>query len=267
MNIALIAISFLSGMLTVFSPCALPILPLVLKSATTGTATLDTITGDDDGKWSMFFHKILLKYKRSFVIVTSLAGSVFVFTVLLKTTLIFVGLPDAFWPVLSGLLITLLGVASAFPKLWTAVSVKLRLSTWSSGQLDRNARKQSTVGELLTGLALGPVFTSCSPTYAFILGIVLIEKRVVPGTVYLAVYIIGLATVLIMISIFGATIVGKFGKIADENGVTRRLFGVLFIIIGIAIMFGWDKSLEAYLISNGGTGFGGFENHLLKYVR
>lgn len=266
MNIALIAISFLSGMLTVFSPCALPILPLVLRSATTGTPTPDTNRAGDD-KEATVCRKIFRKYKRSFVIVSSLAISVFVFTVLLKTTLIFVGLPDAFWPVLSGLLITLLGVASAFPKLWTAVSVKLRLSTWSSEQLDRNARKHSVIGELLTGFALGPVFTSCSPTYAFILGIVLIERKLVSGAIYLAAYIIGLAAVLIMISIFGAKAVGKFGRISDEDGLVRRLFGVLFIIIGISIIFGWDKSLEAYLISNGGTGFGGLENHLLKHVR
>ena len=58
------------------------------------------------------------------------------------------------------------------------------------------------------GFALGPVFSSCSPTYALILAIIL-PAGFVFGTIALISYILGLAFILLLIAAFGQKLIKK----------------------------------------------------------
>ncbi len=87
----------------------------------------------------------------------------------------------------------------------------------------------------MTGAALGPVFSTCSPTYAFLLATVF-PVSLLAGIGYTFVYAAGLALMLTLIAVGGRSIIAKVRFIADERGIFKRVLGVIFVLIGLAII-------------------------------
>jgi cytochrome c-type biogenesis protein len=145
----LLVVSLLAGVLTVAAPCVLPLLPVIVGGA--------IVADDADARRARW---------RPFVIAASLAVSVIVFTLLLKATTALLGIPTQVWQVISGVIVILLGINLLFPSVWERVSTRLGLGDRSNRALDASVQRQSVGGDILTGAALGPVFSSCSPTYA-----------------------------------------------------------------------------------------------------
>lgn len=232
--IELIIVSFIAGLLTVAAPCILPLLPVIV-----GGGMLHGISTAE--------RKSL---KHPLVIVLSLAVSVFVFSLLLKATTLFLGIPTAVWSIISGTVVILLGVTLLFPSLWE----KLMISTgWQAGANRLMAKSQKSDGitkDILLGAALGPVFNSCSPTYALIVAVVL-PASFVAGTIYLLAYSLGLAAILLLITLFGRVFVNKLKWLSNPNGLFKRVVAILFIIVGAAVLFGIDKKVQTYVLENG----------------
>jgi len=152
----LIVVSLLAGVLTVAAPCVLPLLPVIV-----GGSIVAEGADARRARW------------RPFVIAASLAVSVIVFTLLLKATTALLGVPTQVWQVISGVIVILLGINLLAPSLWERASTRLGLGDRSNRALDASVQRQSVGGDILTGAALGPVFSSCSPTYALIVATVL----------------------------------------------------------------------------------------------
>lgn len=102
----------------------------------------------------------------------------------------------------------------------------------------------------MTGLALGPVFSSCNPTYAFVVASVL-TTSFAEGLIYLIAYAIGLAGVLLVISYFGQSLIKKLGWLQDPKSKFKKAVGLIFIIVGLAVASGYDKKLETVIIDQG----------------
>jgi cytochrome c-type biogenesis protein len=229
----LLLVSFLAGALTVLAPCILPLLPVIIG----GNAASRT-----DTKSYLF--------RRALVITASLAVSVVVFSLLLKATTALLGVPQQFWQLLSGAIVLLIGIYFLFPELWLRFMLTSGFSTKSNDVLYGRSARKGMGGAVLTGAALGPVFTSCSPTYALILATVL-PATFVAGFFYLVAYAVGMSSVLLLVSYFGARLTKRLGWTLDESGVFRRTLGVVFVIVGLGIVFGWDKDLQAWLLERG----------------
>lgn len=229
----LIVVSLLAGVLTVAAPCVLPLLPVIVG----GSIVAD---GADArrARW------------RPVVIAASLAVSVIVFTLLLKATTALLGIPTQVWQVISGVIVILLGVNLLVPSLWERVSTRLGLGDRSNRALDASVQRQSVGGDILTGAALGPVFSSCSPTYALIVAAVL-PVSFAEGLLYVTLYAIGLAIPLLLIALAGRSAARRLGWLADPRGWFRRSMGVLFIIVGIVVIVGADKALQTLILDLG----------------
>ena len=227
----LVVVSLLAGVLTVAAPCVLPLLPVIVGGS---------IVADGDSRRARW---------RPFVIAASLAVSVIVFTLLLKATTALLGIPTQVWQIISGVIVVLLGVNLLFPKLWETVSTRL---SWdrSNRVLDASVQRQSIGGDILTGAALGPVFSSCSPTYALIVATVL-PVSFAEGLLYVTLYAIGLAVPLLLIGLAGRSAARRLGWLADPRGWFRRTMGVLFIIVGIVVIIGADKALQTLILQLG----------------
>lgn len=230
----LILISFFAGILTVAAPCVLPLLPVVIGGSLGG---VDAPTG---------------KTARSpYVIVLSLAVSVVIFTLLLKTTTALLGVPTSVWQVISGGIIILFGLQLVLPLLWEVVSVKLRLQSVAGRWLNQGGTQKSAwQSDVLLGAALGPVFNSCSPTYALLVATIL-PVSFSYGLVALTAYAIGLSGTLLAISLLGQRILLPLKAVSNPDGWFRRGLGVLLILTGIAIIFGLDKMIQAYVLEQG----------------
>ena len=223
--IEFIIIAFIAGVLTVAAPCILPLLPVIV-----GGSVLHGTTPHERSS-----------LKHPLVIVLSLAISVFVFSLLLKATTIFLDVPTAVWNFISGAIIILFGITLLFPTVWE----KLMIATgWQAGANRLMAESQKNGGvakDILLGAALGPVFNSCSPTYALIVAVVL-PVSFTTGAMYLLAYALGLSSVLLLISLFGRVFVNKLKWLSNPNGLFKKIMAVIFIIVGLAVLFGLDKS-------------------------
>jgi thiol-disulfide isomerase/thioredoxin len=149
------------------------------------------------------------------------------------------------WSITVALLVGFVGLTYLIPALWDRIPVA-RFAAQAQRQLGASARRTGVAGDVLTGLALGPVFSSCSPTYFVILAAVL-PVSPLRGLAYLAVYALGLSLVLLGVSLLGQRFAHHIGWLANPQGWVRKGFGVLLLIIALGIGFGFDKSLQAHL--------------------
>ena len=227
-----LVLALAAGVLTVAAPCVLPLLPVVVGGAIVGDG------GERRARW------------RPFVIAASLALSVVAFTLLLKATTALLGVPPQVWQVISGVIVILLGIDLLVPSLWDRLSMAIGLQARSGAMLDRSVSRQSVTGDILTGAALGPVFSSCSPTYALIVAAVL-PVSFAEGLLYVIAYAVGLAGMLLLIALLGRALVRRLGWLADPRGWFRRTVGAIFVIVGIAVITGFDKQLQTWILDAG----------------
>lgn len=227
--ILLVVGALVAGVLTTLAPCVLPLLPVVVGGSI-----------DQSGRKAR---------QRAIVITASLGVSVVLFTLILKASTALIGVPTEVWQWVSGILLIALGAISVFPSLWEAVSMRLSLQSRSTKRLVEARQRQGVSGAVLTGAALGPVFTSCSPLYGYVI-VTVLPASFVRGITMLLAYTIGLCGTLLIISLLGQRAIGKARWAADPHGWFRRGLGVLFIFVGIAVIAGWDKDLQTWVIEN-----------------
>jgi peptide methionine sulfoxide reductase msrA/msrB len=222
-------ISILAGIFTVLAPCILPLLPVVIGASEEGSRGIS---------------------KRALTVIGSLSLSVVLFTLILKATTLFISIHQIFWTSFSGLVIVLVGFAIVSPSFWVKIPYMNKLSILSNKAVGAGYQKKSYKGDMLIGLALGPVFTTCSPTYLFIIATVLPASFIV-GFIYLLGFTLGLAISLLLIAYFGQQIVNKITAHMQTTGTVKKIFGVLIILVGIAVLTGYDKKLETYILDSG----------------
>ncbi|RJR14005.1 cytochrome c biogenesis protein DipZ [Candidatus Parcubacteria bacterium] len=222
-----LVLSFLAGVLSVFAACILPLLPVIVGgSLATGSR------------------------KRMYTIVASLAISIIGFTLLLKASTVLIGIPESAWAYISGSIITILGIFILFPNLWVKVPGVNLLNRSSNKLLATGYQEGGFWGDVVMGAALGPVFASCSPTYFIILATVLPAQPAL-GLIYLAAYAAGLALALLLIAILGEKLIQRLGVTLDPNGKFFKTIGVILILVGILVLTGYMKKVEAWFVERG----------------
>ncbi len=226
----LLILSFVAGILTVLAPCILPLLPVVIGGS---------IARNEKNSWY-----------RPLIIAGSLVVSVILFTLLLKASTSLLGVPTTFWQVFSGGVIFLLGINFLFPSLWKKLPIVAKFNIGSNTLFSKSFAKKGVGGDVLTGFALGPVFSSCSPTYALIVASVL-PASFFQGLLYLLAYSVGLAGTLLIIAYAGQAAARKLGWLSNPSGLFSRVIGVLFVLVGIFVLFGFDKKVQTYVLDQG----------------
>jgi cytochrome c biogenesis protein CcdA len=229
----LLILSFLAGVLTVAAPCTITLLPVIVGGS------LARSEKSEENSW-----------KRPLIIALSLGLSVILFTLLLKASTALLGVPAMAWQLLAGIIISALGLSLVFPSLWEKISIRTGLFTKSNKFLGKSYKREGTAGDVLTGLALGPVFSSCNPTYAFVVASVL-PRSFTEGFLYLIAYTIGLSGVLLLISYLGQSFIQKLGWLQDPEGKFKKIVGIIFILVGMTVVFGYDKKAETFIIDRG----------------
>lgn len=232
----LLLLSFVAGILTVAAPCVLPLLPVIVGGSIVRT---DADAAVAERQWY-----------RPVIIAASLAVSVVVFTLLLKATTALLGVPQIVWQLIAGGILVLFGLTLVFPRLWERVMELTGLQNRANLALDRSHRRGGIGGDILLGAALGPTFSSCSPTYALILATVL-PVSFAEGLLYIVVYALGLAITLLLVAFLGQAFARKLGWLSNPSGWLRRTVGILLIIVGLAVIFGLDKQFQAFVLEQG----------------
>jgi cytochrome c biogenesis protein CcdA/thiol-disulfide isomerase/thioredoxin len=225
----LLLTSFLAGILTVFAPCVLILLPVIVGSS---------LATDTDKKADRL---------KPYIISISLGISVLLFTLLLKASTVLINVDPQVWKTISGGIVVLLGLSLFFPLLWAKLSARIGLERGTNRLLARTSKKSGIAGYILTGAALGPVFSACSPVYALILATVL-PVNLGLGLIYMTLYAAGLSLALLAIAIGGRRLTKRLNWTAKPNGWFRRSLAILLIVVGLAVITGADKKVQTWIL-------------------
>lgn len=228
MIVALVG-SLVAGVLTTLAPCVLPLLPVIVGGSVTASRAAAT--------------------RRAVVVTIGLGVSVLAFTLLLRASTALIGVPPETWSWVAGGLLIALGVVQVLPELWDRFSAALGLQGRSTARLGAARGVDGPVGALLTGAALGPVFTSCSPLYGYVL-VTVLPAEPVRGLTLLATYVVGLCGTLLAVALAGQRLIGRLGWAADAHSPFRRILGVVFVLVGVLVVLGLDRDLQAWIIEN-----------------
>ncbi len=220
-------LSFVAGLLTVLAPCVLPLLPIILGGS---------FAASDRDK------------RRPYIITASLVASLITFTILLKASTALIGIDPRVWMIVAGGIVILLGLFMLLPDLWARLIGNAGIESRSQGLLSKAFKQQNkTLAAVLTGAALGPVFSSCSPTYAWVIATVLPANTVL-GVVYLSIYCLGVAIALLAIALLGRKLLERIQWASNPKGWFQRCVAILFILVGVFVITGWDKKVQTWLV-------------------
>jgi cytochrome c biogenesis protein CcdA/thiol-disulfide isomerase/thioredoxin len=234
--------AFIAGALTVLAPCVLPLLPVIIGGSLSGDAK---------------------DRRRPFLIALSLALSLIVFTLLLKATTLLINIPPQAFTYISGGIIVALGLATLFPFAYTHLIATLGIEHRAQSLLGKGtSSKQQWLGPVITGAALGPVFSSCSPVYAYILASVL-PAHFATAMWYIVSYVFGLALILLAVSYYGQRLTTRLRFASNPRGVFQRGLGALFILVGVLIVTGSGTKLQVWTANHTPLDFDGFSSRLI----
>lgn len=220
-------LSYTAGLLTALAPCVLPLLPIILGGS---------LSGEKKDKW------------RPYIITASLVVSLTLFTLLLKVSTVLIGIDPRVWTIGSGILVIVLGLFMLFPDLWAQMIGRLGIEHRSQGLLGKAYKQENgLLSAILIGAALGPIFSSCSPTYAWVIATVLPSSTLL-GMMYLTFYVLGVATALLAIALLGRKLLERIKWASNPRGWFQRSIAILFIIVGVFVATGWDKKVQTYLV-------------------
>src|SRR3989344_3629727 len=213
----LIVFAFLAGVVTILSPCILPVLPIVLAGSV------------GEGR------------RRPFGIVTGFVLSFTIFTLFLTTIVKATGISADSLRLVSVVVVFTLGLSLILPRL-QALTERLfsKISKFSpkSGQ--------GFSGGLILGLGLGLLWTPCvGPILASVISLAL------TGSVNLAAFAITLAFSLgTAIPMFIVIYTGRsvLGRLQPYSSFIQKTFGVLMILTAIAIYFNLDRKFQTYVL-------------------
>lgn len=236
----LFLISYISGVLTILAPCVLPVLPVILGSS--------AVPPRRDRAWR---------------IIGAFAVSIFVFTLALKASTALIDIPPEFLKGVSASILIGYGIVTLFPTWWEYLMSKLPFQQRAETQLYHAQRDDTYWSDIGVGAALGPVFTTCSPTYSLILATIF-PVSLIHGIIYLVAYIAGFCSILILISYFGITLIKRLRWLANPTGMFRKVLGVTFICIGIILWMGIDKKIQTVVLDAGFFDITKVEERLLR---
>jgi cytochrome c biogenesis protein CcdA/thiol-disulfide isomerase/thioredoxin len=244
----LILFAFLGGLVTIVSPCILPVLPVVLSGSVAG------------GK------------ARPIGIVSGFVASFTLFTLALTYLVRTIGISaDAIRNVAVGIII-ILGLVMVVPRFheWFGLAaaritglVGKHKSEEVPAQVSRS-RLSAYAGGVIMGFGLGLIWTPCvGPIMASVISLALTEN-LDRGAIFITLaYSLGTAIPMLGIMLGGRALLHRVPMLLRNTMSIQKVFGILIVVTGIAIGFGWDRKLQAAILQVApeyGSGLTAFEN-------
>ncbi len=223
----LLAFAFLSGIITILSPCILPVLPIVLAGGSTG------------GK------------ARPFGVIAGFVLSFGFFTLALSAIVQALGVPADAMRYVAVALIGLFGVVMLVPRLRglfdQAVSRIASRGGASGGARPR--RGAGFWGGVPVGLSLGLVWTPCvGPIMASVISLALTQK-VDGGSIFVTLaYTLGTAIPMLAVMLGGRALLAKVPALSRNAGAIQRAFGVVMVLMSVALAFQWDRQIQTAIL-------------------
>jgi cytochrome c-type biogenesis protein len=230
LGIGTLAVSFLAGVLSILSPCVLPLLPLVFGAAATA-------------------HRWGVAALAGGLVISFVAIGLFVATIGFS-----IGLDQGVFRIVSAILLALLGAVLVS----SALQAQFALATSGFGQAGNRLMawlappdRAGLGGQLALGLMLGAVWTPCvGPTLGA--ASVLASQGRDLGTVAAVMIAFGLGTALPLLAIgliSRQALMRWRGRMLRTSAGGKVVLGCVAVIVAAMILTGMDRKLETVAVA------------------
>ncbi|HEY9646180.1 MAG TPA: cytochrome c biogenesis CcdA family protein, partial [Chroococcidiopsis sp.] len=211
-------LALLGGLLTVMSPCILPILPVIVGR-------------------SLQSHR----YGPVALVLGLIAGFALAGSLLGITAQWFTQLADLLRTVAIALLL-IIGLFALFPRL------SYRLLSYVPIGPVKTPERVGLVGEFWLGTQLGLLWTPCAgPVLGSILVLAAVDRQVVGAFVLLLLYGVGASVPMLLVAYGGRYLNCRLRSLRPHSGLLQRVGGAMVVSTAIAILLGWDIRIQLWL--------------------
>ncbi|MGB1234210.1 MAG: cytochrome c biogenesis CcdA family protein [Planktomarina sp.] len=223
-----IIFAYLAGLLTLINPCVVPVLPIVLATALQAS------------KWGPV--ALAVGMSLTFVVLGVFVAS---FGVAL-------GIDDQVISRAAAVLMIAFGLVLLIPQLSDRFSSATSgFAASADGQID-NLDRKGLKGQFLGGMLLGAVWTPCvGPTLGAAMSFASTGGTLVSAIFTMLAFAAGVSTLIIGLGYGARSALAKrqalMRRIADKS---RPVLGIIFILVGIAILFKVHHMIELWALDN-----------------
>lgn len=240
--IVLLIFAFLAGIVTILSPCILPILPIVLSGSLAS------------GK------------RRPLGIISGFILSFTFFTLFLSTIVRTTGVSADALRQLAVVVVSVFGVSLLVPSFQVRVEKFFsKLSGAVTTSLGKKDGQPDFLAGLIVGVSLGLVWAPCvGPILASVISLALSGTVTISAFFVTLAYSIGTAIPMLAITYGGRNLLNRVPWLVTNTSRIQKAFGVLMITTALAILLNIDRKFQTYILTafpNYGAGLTKFEDN------
>jgi cytochrome c biogenesis protein CcdA len=218
--------ALLAGVLSTLSPCVLPLLPVILVAATSE-------------------HRL-----GPVALASGLALSFVVIGMFVATIGYGIGLDASFFRIIAAMVLIGIGVILLVPQLQTQVAAAAApISGWADERFG-GIQTGGLSGQFSLGLLLGAVWSPCvGPTLGAASVLAAQGENLAQVAFVMLAFGVGAALPLLLLGLLSReTLMRWRGRLLDAGKTGKAALGGLLIVMGLLIISGLDKRLEAVLV-------------------
>ncbi len=226
----LIFFAFIAGIITIISPCILPVLPIILS------------TSIEKGK------------SRPFGIISGFVVSFVIITLFISYLVRITGITTDLLRNLASTLVILMGISMAIPALQH--KLEFLLSSLISRRNNNKLKRKGLVGGILVGFTLAIVWTPCvGPIIASVISLAIAESISGLAVFIVIAYTIGTSLPMLGIILLERKLIDKLGWLKRNTLKIQRGFAIVMIFFGIGLFFDMDRKFQTWILNT----FPGYE--------
>lgn len=229
--------AFFAGIVTILSPCILPVLPIILTSSF-----------DPSGK------------KRPLGVVTGFILSFTFFTLFLSSIVKSTGIPSDSLRIFSIVVLFIFGLSLVSSKVQEIIE---KLFARLSRFVPSSQNKFGFWGGFIIGLSLGLLWTPCvGPILASVISLAISGTVTGQAVIITLSYATGTAIPMLIIMLTGNKISQKAPWLLQNSAKIQKIFGVIMILLSLSIYLNLDRKFQTFILNvfpNYGTNLTKFE--------
>jgi cytochrome c-type biogenesis protein len=226
MGAGTLPLAFVAGILSILSPCVLPILPLVLGAAASE-------------------HRL-----GPVALAAGLSVSFVVIGLFAATVGYSIGLDLSVFRNIAAVLMIAIGAILLVPRLQTQLAVAGGpVANWGSRYVDA-AQHGGLVGQLLVGVLLGAVWSPCVGPTLGAAALLAAQGRDLPQVAAtMFAFGLGAASPLLAFGMLSRQSLMRWRDWLFSTGYGLKMaLGLVFVAVGVLVVFGLDKAIETALL-------------------
>jgi cytochrome c-type biogenesis protein len=221
-----LGLAFLAGVLTILSPCVLPILPIVL-----GTASGESRYGP-------------------FLLAAGMVLSFVMIGLFVALVGFSIGLDTGVFRHVAAVMLIIVGAVLLMPVLQNQFAVAAGpVSDWANDRLG-GFSGSGNIGQFGVGVLLGAVWSPCvGPTLGAVSILAAQGSNIPHVAATMLVFGIGAAIPLLLLGLLSRDILNRWRtRMMSVSKNLKMVFGGFLVITGVMILAGYDKMLESTLV-------------------